>query len=67
MPKGTDVHVGFFWLQSKQTCQEDPVSLGAFGRLRHLTYLICWLLLELVKDLDRLLLCRKSRHDAGLS
>lgn len=26
MPSGTDVHVGFFWPQSKQTYKMHPVS-----------------------------------------
>lgn len=31
MPSGTDVHVGFFWPQSKQTYEVHPVSVAVSG------------------------------------
>jgi hypothetical protein len=46
MPKGTEVHVGFFCPQSKQTCKQDYISTlpkaeqkrdpGQVGRMRTL-------------------------------
>lgn len=69
MPKGTDVHVGFFWPQSKQICwREAAVSSlvwmsGITARVG--AYLVGWLRLELLKELERLLLCRETAHLVG--
>ena len=72
MPKGTEVHVGFFWPQSKQICWREKQRLafrsgssGIVGRVG--TYLVGWLRLELLKELERLLLCRETAHLVGWS
>jgi hypothetical protein len=70
MPRGTEVQVGFFWPQSKQTwsavstlgvvcvcVRAWPGNAGAC--------LVCRLRLELVKDLERLLLGREATHVGG--
>lgn len=74
MPKGTEVHVGFFWPQSKQICWRAGSNglasgwfcLGTVARVDVGAYLVGWLRLELLKDLERLLLCRETAHLVGL-
>ena len=70
MPRGTEVHVGFFWPQSKQTCARHPtlaavggvIGVEAVGEGRGKTNLVGRLRLELLKDLERLLLGREAAH-----
>lgn len=74
MPSGTDVHVGFFWPQSKQTYEGHPVSAAVSGPSRRAVEggrgkggadLVGGLRLELLKDLERLLLGREAAHGGG--
>ena len=68
MPKGTDVHVGFFWPQSKQIYRGPMVSIvGSLAcmRLPGAPYLVCLFCLQLLEDLERLLLGCEATHFRG--
>lgn len=68
MPSGTDVQVGFFWPQSKQTWGGRPGQQRTWSHERWQGCLLCapclvrLLRLELLKDLERLLLGRETAH-----
>lgn len=69
MAKGTDVQVGYFAPQSKQTCDQGIAVSQHESRATdesrgEMTYLVRALRLELLKELERLLLgCQPAHRD----